>query len=307
MQIKHIVLKITMNNCYNKYWIWFSRIEELTCRQKEMLLEKYKSPEKIWNLSESDLISFKELNKKCVDGILKKAYREGLDVYEKYIIKNNIKIITLNDNYYPQKLKNIYDKPILLYAKGNLKLLNSKSIAMVGCRNCSEYGKKIACKMAYDLAKENITIVSGLAKGIDKYSHIGALEAKGNTIAVLGHGLDMIYPYENHELAELIIKNNSLIVTEYVIGTKPSKLSFPARNRIVSGLSDGVVVVEAQEKSGSLITADFALEQGKEVFAVPGNIDNKNSKGTNELIKQGANLITNCSDILDNITCFYNK
>ena len=291
----------------NKYWIWFSRIEELTCIQKEKLLERYKSPEKIWNLSKLDLIQINELSMNCIEGLLKKSYREDLDLYEKYINKNNIKIITLNDELYPQSLKNIYDKPILLYAKGNLELLNSRGIAIVGCRDCSDYGKKTAYKIAYDLARENITVISGLAKGVDKYSHIGALEANGNTIAVLGHGLDMIYPSENYKLSELIIKNNSLIVTEYVIGTKPSKLSFPARNRIISGLSAGVVVVEAKEKSGSLITADFALEQGKEVFAVPGNIDNNNSKGTNHLIKQGANVITNSGDILDNITYFYNN
>ena len=146
-----------------------------------------------------------------------------------------------------------------------------------------------------------------MAKGIDKYSHIGALEGEGNTIAVLGHGLDIIYPAENYELSELIEKKNGLIVTEYVIGTKPNKYTFPARNRIISGLSDGVIVVEAKERSGSLITADFALEQGKEVFAVPGNIDNINSHGTNELIKQGAYPITNCDDVLNNITYFYNK
>ena len=221
--------------------------------------------------------------------------------------KNNIKIITLNDSYYPENLKKIYDKPIKIYARGNLKLLNSKSIAIVGCRKCSNYGKDVALKMSYELAKSNITIISGLAKGIDKYSHIGALEAGGNTIAVLGHGLDMIYPYENYELSERIIQNNGLIITEYAIGTKPNKLTFPARNRIISGLSDGVVVVEAKNRSGALITADFALEQGKEVFAVPGNIYNCNSEGTNELIKQGACLITNIDDILNNITNLCNK
>ena len=142
-------------------------------------------------------------------------------------------------------------------------------------------------------------IVSGLARGIDKFSHIGALEAKGSTIAVIGNGLDDIYPYENKNLSERILENDGLIVTEYIIGTKPSRLNFPARNRIISGLSEAVVVVEAKEKSGALITADFGLEQGKEVCAVPNNIYNKNSKGTNELIKQGASLITGYRDVLE--------
>ena len=140
-----------------------------------------------------------------------------------------------------------------------------------------------------------------MAKGIDKYSHIGALEAGGSTIGVIGCGLDYIYPYENKNLYERIIKNNGLIITEYIVGTKPNKINFPARNRIISGLSKGVIVVEAKEKSGSLITADFALEQGKEVFAIPGNIDNINSKGTNELIKQGAIIATDCRDIIETL------
>ena len=296
-----------MNSNYNKYWIWFSRLEKLTNIQRGILLKRYKSPDKIWNLSENDLKKMNELSDECIKDILKKTYRENLEKYEEYHNKNHIKMITVYDKYYPEKLKRIYDSPVLLYAKGNIKLLNSKGIAMVGCRDCTNYGKSVARKMAYKLAKRNITIISGLAKGIDKFSHIGALEGEGNTIAVLGHGLDIIYPNENYELSELIEKNNGLIVTEYVIGTKPNKYTFPARNRIISGLSDGVIVVEAKERSGSLITADFALEQGKEVFAVPGNIDSMNSQGTNELIKQGANPITNCDDVLNNITAFYNK
>ncbi len=296
-----------MNSNYNKYWIWFSRLEKLTNIQRGILLKRYKSPDKIWNLSENDLKKMNELSDECIKDILKKTYRENLEKYEEYHNKNHIKMITVYDKCYPEKLKRIYDSPVLLYAKGNIKLLNSKGIAMVGCRDCTNYGKSVARKMAYKLAKRNITIISGLAKGIDKFSHIGALEGEGNTIAVLGHGLDIIYPNENYELSELIEKNNGLIVTEYVIGTKPNKYTFPARNRIISGLSDGVIVVEAKERSGSLITADFALEQGKEVFAVPGNIDSMNSQGTNELIKQGANPITNCDDVLNNITAFYNK
>ena len=172
----------------------------------------------------------------------------------------------------------------------------------MGCRDCSIYGKNVARKLSYDLAKENITIISGLAKGIDAYAHLGALDAGGGTIAVIGNGLDYIYPYENKKIYERIIKNNGLIITEYVIGTKPEKINFPARNRIVSGLSDGVVVVEAKEKSGALITADFALEQGKNVYAVPGNINSFNSYGTNELIKQGAYAITDFTDITGLLT-----
>lgn len=288
-----------MNSKEQKYWVWFTRLKELNCVQKNLLLEKFGTPEKIWNLDELKLKQVKELNDECIKNILKKDYRENLDGYVEYINENNIKMVTIFDEEYPEKLKNIYDTPVVLYAKGNIELLKEDGIAIVGCRDCSVYGQNVARKLAYNLAKQDKCIISGLAKGIDKYSHIGALEARGKTIAVIGNGLDKIYPVENKELHELIIKNNGLIITEYIIETKPEKTNFPARNRIVSGLSDGIVVVEAKERSGSLITADFGLEQGKEIFAVPGNVNSINSVGTNELIKQGANIVTDFRDVLN--------
>ena len=215
--------------------------------------------------------------------------------------KNDIKTINMYDKEYPEKLKNIYDKPHVLYAKGNIRLLQEKCVAIVGSRDCSTYGMNVCKKLSYNLAKENICIISGLARGIDRYAHIGALKAGGKTIAVLGNGLDTIYPYENKDLYELILKNNGLIITEYIIGTKPNRLNFPARNRIISGLSDGIVVVEAGEKSGALITAEFGMEQGKEVFSVPGNIDSLKSVGTNQLIKDGASIVLDYKDVVDNI------
>lgn len=288
-----------MKNENNKYWIWFSRIQKLTCIQKERLLKIYNTPEEIWKLSREKLNKLDCIDSACIDEILNRKYRQNIEIFEKYINSNNIKIITIQDEEYPVNLKNIYDKPIILFAKGNLNLLNNKSVSIVGCRNCSLYGKNVAKKLAYALAKNNFTIISGLAKGIDKNAHIGALEASGNTIAVIGNGLDNVYPYENKELAEQIVKNNGLIITEYIVGTKPEKMNFPARNRIISALSQGIIVVEAKEKSGALITVDFGLEQGKEIFAVPGNINSINSKGTNELIKQGANIITSHEDVIN--------
>lgn len=284
-----------------KYWIWFSRIEKLSVIKKELLLKKFKTPQNIWSLKKQELDTITELDENDVKQILEMKYRENLDKYQNYIEKNKIQIITICDTNYPEQLKNIYDKPIVLYALGNTDILHKTGVAIVGCRDCSEYGKKTALKIGYELAKKDLCIISGLAKGIDKYSHIGALEAGGSTIGVIGCGLDYIYPYENKNLYERIIKNNGLIITEYIVGTKPNKINFPARNRIISGLSKGVIVVEAKEKSGSLITADFALEQGKEVFAIPGNIDNINSKGTNELIKQGAIIATDCRDIIETL------
>ena len=217
-------------------------------------------------------------------------------------MKQKIEAICVHDKAYPQILKNIYDFPKKLYIKGNKAILNNTSIAIVGCRENTKYGEKVAKSFAYHLAKNNIVIISGLARGIDSYAHIGAIYAKGKTIAVLGNGLDITYPKENKILADKIIEYGGCLISEYPIGTEPSKMNFPARNRIISGMSQGVVVVEAKERSGSLITADFALEQGKNVFAVPGPITIQTSVGTNELIKQGAIPVTNYRDILREIS-----
>ena len=183
--------------------------------------------------------------------------------------KNNIDVVNIQDKEYPQMLKEIYSPPISLYIKGDKNILNNNSIAIIGCREASEYGKKASKYFSYNLAKKGINIVSGLAKGIDSYSHIGAICANGKTIAVIGNGLDTIYPKENKNLEENIIKSGGAILSEYPLGTKPEKMNFPARNRIISGLSKAVVVIEAKEKSGTLITVDFALEQGRDVYVVP--------------------------------------
>lgn len=211
--------------------------------------------------------------------------------------KYGIGIINIKDKEYPQILKNIYDPPINLYIKGNKEILNNNSIAIVGCREATEYGKKAAKYFAYNLSKKGINIVSGLAKGIDSYSHIGTFQNEGKTIAVIGNGLDMIYPSENIWIAKKILETGGAIISEYPLGTKPEKMNFPARNRIISGISKGIIVVEAKEKSGTLITVDFALEQGRDVYVVPGNINSVNSIGTNELIKQGAKMITTYDEV----------
>ncbi|MBO5348248.1 MAG: DNA-processing protein DprA [Clostridia bacterium] len=212
--------------------------------------------------------------------------------------KNKIEIINYKDNRYPQKLNYINNKPIVLYMKGNMSNINNESVAVVGSRNCTIYGKKNADFFSYELAKRNVNVVSGLAKGIDAVAHSSCIRAKGKTIAVIGNGLDNIYPKENLKLAEKILENNGLIISEYVIGTKPEKENFPKRNRIISGISDAVIVVEASNKSGALITANYGIDQGKEVWAIPGNIYSYNSIGTNNLIKDGTNVLTSISDII---------
>ena len=221
--------------------------------------------------------------------------------------KYDVKLLKYEDEQYPECLRNIHTPPTKLYCMGNINLLSSFSIAMIGCREYTEYGKSMAMYFSYQLAKRNITIVSGLAKGIDGFSHIGALRAGGNTIAVVGNGLDIIYPKEHKKLEQEIIQNGGVIVSEYPLGTKPDKYTFPARNRIISALSDGVFVIEAKEKSGTLITVDFALEQGKDIFALPGNITSRNSVGTNQLIGDGAKCVIQVKDILEEYGNFFSK
>ena len=282
-----------------QYWIWLSRIEKVGSIKKQKLLEKYRTPKNIWNAKEEDLIETEGIGKETAKQILKKEYRIGLEKYEKYMEENNIELIHIYDEYYPEKLKEIYDKPIVFYIKGDKTILNEFSLAVIGCREHTKYGEIVARDISSKIAEKGIITVSGLARGIDSIAHTETVKVHGKTIAVIGSGLDNIYPKENTFLANEIIKNGGAIVSEYIVGTKPDRMHFPARNRIISGLSNGIVVIEAKKKSGTMITVDFALEQGKEVFAVPGNIFSINSEGTNELIKQGAKMVTNIQDILE--------
>ena len=288
-----------MKNVEEKlYWIWLSLIPNLGIKRKQILLARYKSPKKIYNASKEELLKINGLGEKLVETILDLKIRKNVNNHLKYLKENDIDIIPITDNKYPKILKEIYDPPISLYIKGNKEILNEKSIAIVGCRDATSYGKKVAKYFSYNLSKKGINIVSGLARGIDSYSHIGCIVANnGKTIAVLGNGLDIVYPKENKYLMQEIIRRGGAIISEYPLGTKPEKRNFPARNRIISGISDGVIVVEAKEKSGTLITVDFALEQGRDVYVVPGNIDSINSVGTNDLIKQGAKIVTTYKDI----------
>ena len=284
-----------------KYWIWLSYMKEINYNVKRKLLEKYKEPKYIYTAKYEELKKIQGIGEKTAEKILEFRYNNSIEkIYKhmKYMIENKIGIITINDNRYPKLLKEIYDPPISLYVKGNVNILNGNSIAIVGCRDATEYGKKAAKYFSYNLARKEVNIISGLARGIDSYAHEATLDTAGKTIAVVGNGLDIIYPKENIELERKILENNGAIISEYPIGTKPNKRNFPARNRIISGMSNGVLVIEAKKKSGTLITVDFALEQGKEVYVVPGNINSPNSIGTNELIKQGAKMVTNYEDLI---------
>ena len=214
--------------------------------------------------------------------------------------KLNLEIITLDSPDYPENLKNIFSPPIVLYVKGALLKEDKFSVAIVGSRHASFYGLSSAEKFGRELAGLNLTVTSGMARGIDTSAHKGALKAGGRTIAVIGSGFCRIYPEENKGLAEKIAQNGA-VISEFPVNALPLKENFPRRNRIISGLSLGTLVVEAARNSGALITADFALEQGREVFVIPGKIDSENSYGANELIKQGARLVTSKEDILEGL------
>ena len=252
-----------------KYWIWLSKIENLGSIRIQRLLKKYHTPKEIWKLKKEDLIKVEGIGEKVANEILENKYRYNLEAVEEKMKREQIELITFQNKLYPQNLKYIYDMPIVLYAKGNTKILKDFSLAIIGCRENSSYGEKVAKAIGKGLAKQNIVTVSGLAKGIDCISQKATIEAGGKTIAVIGSGIDNIYPPENIELANEIIKRGGVIISEYLPDTKAEKANFPARNRIISGISSGVVVVEAKNKSGTITTVDFALEQGKTVFAIP--------------------------------------
>jgi DNA processing protein len=212
------------------------------------------------------------------------------------------KILTLWDQRYPELLREIYDPPVLLFVRGKIIAGDRDSVAIVGTRKPSHYGKLVAEKLARDLVGAGVTVVSGLANGIDTVAHATSVVSGGRTIAVLGSGVDVIYPGKNFSLAKEITASGAL-VSEFPLGTQPDRPNFPRRNRIVCGMSLGVIVVEAGEKSGALITADMALEQNREVFAVPGNINSPQSIGPNELIKHGAKTVTCADDVFEEIEC----
>ena len=216
------------------------------------------------------------------------------------IKEENVDVISIFDKEYPAKLKEIYSPPIILYVKGKLNSLCKNRIAIVGSRNCTHYGKNMARRISSSLATMGVVVVSGMARGIDTVAHKQTLQTRGETIAVLGSGLKCIYPSENKVLSKEISLSGCLI-SEFPMTTPPLKENFPRRNRIISGLSKATVVVQAPKKSGALITADFALEQGREVFAVPGNADSPHFQGCNNLIKQGAKLIDNGLDIVEEV------
>ena len=282
-----------------KYWIALKAVQDVGCVGFKALLAAFSSPRAVFAAPARMLQAIPGIGPKTADHI--HSFSDWATA-EKEISRAgelHVDIVTCEDPRYPQNLLNIYDYPPFLYVKGSL-VPAELCVALVGSRLASTYGRYVTEKLSRELALMGITVVSGLARGIDAAAHRGALAGKGRTLAVLGCGLDVVYPPENRELADAVAASGALI-TEFPFQTPPNAPNFPSRNRIISGISLGVVVVEAGEKSGSLITARIAAEQGRSVFAVPGAIEAAGSRGTNRLIKQGAKLIENVGDIVEEI------
>ncbi len=277
--------------------ILLNMVPGLGIKRFKSLLDAFSSASSVLQAKTEDLQKISSIGLKIALGIKKVNNSQMLDKELSFIKENNVVVSTFLDDDYPSFLKDIYDPPIMIYRKGKIGVCNNVGVAVVGSRKASNYGLRIAREFSFELAKAGLVVVSGLARGIDTAAHQAAIEAKRPTVAVLGSGLADIYPKENKVLAERIAEIGE-VISEFPMQESPKASNFPRRNRIISGLSRAVLVVEAAEKSGALITADFALEQGKDVYAVPGELNNPNSSGTNNLIKQGACLVRNTDDLL---------
>lgn len=286
----------------NEYaaWLALARVKGLSCAGFKRVAEHFADPRKVFSASEKELVQVQGLEKRAIQGLL--AFSAWEEIKEELVraFEAGVRIVSFTDRTYPPRLRLITDPPPFLYVKGDLKEEDGNCLAVVGSRSASEYGLRITRDLCQGLTSLGFTIVSGMARGIDGAAHEAALEAGGRTVAVLGSGVDVVYPLEHEGLYQQVSQNGA-VVSELPMGTPPLSFHFPARNRLISGLSLGVVVVEATEKSGSLITAGLALEQGREVFAVPGEAGASRSRGTHRLIRQGAKLVESVEDIVEEI------
>ncbi|MHC6179601.1 DNA-processing protein DprA [Clostridium sp. JNZ X4-2] len=289
------------------YDLWFASAR-ISSKIKNNILNKFKSTKQIYMHSIYNNNSM-FLGGDCsrIYGELRRAWNiEELKSLTEYSLNEGIEAVNYCEDTYPYRLKNYDDSPAVLFYKGNIKILDNVSVAIVGARDCSLYGKNVALLMGKEISANNVNIISGMARGIDSCAHRAAAENGGCTCAVLGSGVDVVYPRENRKLYEDILKKGC-VISEFIPKTKPYPYNFPMRNRIISGLSDVTVVIEAGNKSGALITANCALEQGKDVMAVPGSIFSSKSKGTNTLIREGAHVFTCMEDLFHLLPMEYMK
>lgn len=283
-----------------KYCYWFASIISISNLNKMKFVLAGYTAKDLFHIPLEELKSVYGITDKVIDHLRQERRKNNLDMeYEKFL-ETGVEFVCYEQKEYPKKLRNIEDAPYGLFYIGELPDENQYMVGIVGARQRSSYGNQIARQIAKALGENKIGVISGMANGIDTDGHIGCLDANGKTYAVLGSGVDVIYPKQNEYLYHRIIKSGG-VISEYPPGTRPITRNFPARNRIISGLSDVIIVIEAKEKSGSLITADFAMEQGREVYALPGRITDSLSQGCNYLIKQGANVFYSIEDFLKDI------
>jgi len=282
-----------------RYWLGFNLVHGIGPARVRRLLEHFGDLASAWEARAEELLTA-GLDRKSVEGVQTARRTVNLDIVLQRAEKSGARVLTWESPDYPRNLRNIAAPPPVLFVKGSLTEGDEWAVAMVGTRRATAYGKEVARELAAGLAANGVTVVSGLARGIDAVAHRAAIEAGGRTLAVLGCGVDTVYPPEHRELGEAITQHGAL-VSDYAIGTPPEAANFPPRNRLISGLSKGVVVVEGAEDSGALITTDYAAEQGREVFAVPGNINARSSRGPNKLIQQGATMVLGVNDILEEL------
>ncbi|HUV92145.1 MAG TPA: DNA-processing protein DprA [Anaerolineales bacterium] len=282
-----------------KYWVGFNLVKGIGSARLKALLDFFGDIERAWN-APADALRSTGLGSKQVNAVLEVRASDQLDKTWEFIQKRGITVINWEDGDYPRYLKEIYLPPPVLYMRGNLLEEDDWSVAVVGTRRITQYGRQVANEIAGMLAQNGVTVVSGLARGVDSAAHQAALDNGGRTLAVFGSGIDRIYPPENRKLVEHIVSHGA-VLSDYPPGTAPEAANFPARNRIISGLARAVVVVEAGKRSGALITAAFAADQGRDVFAVPGNIYAPQSIGANLLIQQGASPLLDPQDVLESL------
>jgi DNA processing protein len=283
-----------------KYWLGFNLVKGIGPAKLKLLIDRFGSAAAAWQVSESSLAAT-GLDRRALETFLRTRASLDLDDEMQKVINAGVEMLVWDSKGYPKYLKEISHPPPLLYVRGEIREEDEWAIGVVGTRRKTAYGRQVTTDLVRGLVNNKVTIVSGLARGIDSIAHKAAVEMGGRTIAVMGSGLDIIYPSENRPLANRIINGHGAVISEFPLGTKPEAKNFPPRNRVISGLSMGVIVVEAGKRSGALITADFALEQDREVFAVPGNVTSPASRGTNSLIQEGAKLVRNVEDVLEEL------
>ena len=283
-----------------EYCYWLMNIPGIGNGRIRLLLEKYNTPQEVFhNASEKELVEIEGLGPKSIESLLHSKNTSKIQKSYDKLTKKGIYFVTKDDDEYPNKLKHIYDPPYGFYYRGKLPIETMPTIAIIGARDCTEYGREMAEYFAKTLGEKGVQIVSGLARGVDGYSHRGALRTIGNTYAILGSGIDICYPRENFNLYYEIVETGGGIISEYGLGVNPNAGNFPMRNRLISGISHGILLVEARKKSGSFITVDYGLDQGKNIYALPGRVTDPLSIGSNNVIKMGGKLVLSPNDILE--------